>query len=184
MCIVPGETAVGATKQVVAFGTVLASPAGQVEHWRSAVGVPAVLTKLPGSQVLHASQLVALVVVLNVSDAHAVHVRLAFALPSAPTLWPGTQSVHATQGVAGLLSWSHEPLAHDSFAAVPPAQWVPTSHATHLGGDEPDPAAVCTVPAGHAPMATHEAWFGDEEDVPVGQGAHSWSEVAVPGVVT
>jgi hypothetical protein len=53
------------------------------------------------------------------------------------------------------------PAAHGCFAVVPPAQYVPASHAAHVGGIVDVPGAVWTVPAAHAPIAVHIDWFGE-----------------------
>ena len=71
-----------------------------------------------------------------------------------------------------------------SFGAVPPAQWVPDSHGSHTGGEDAVPAAVCTVPAAHAPAGRHASWFGALEYVPSAHGAHARSADALPAALT
>jgi hypothetical protein len=113
--------------------------------------VPAVLTYVPAAHVVHAEQLPAFVVVENVPLAHAVHVRFVVADPALVTYWPAVQVVRAWHTVAELPSWSHSLAPHAAFAVAPPAQYVPASHATHVGGVVAVPATVCSVPAAHAP---------------------------------
>ena len=76
------------------------------------------------------------------------------------------------------------PLAHACLGVAAPAQYVPTSQAAHTGGEVGVPAAVCSVPAAHAPSGTQLDWFGEEEYVPCAQGVHWRSALALPGVLT
>lgn len=97
-------------------------PAAQAAHRRFAAALPAVLTKEPGAQSVHAAHVIAFEVALNVPLAQAVQVRSDVALPSAVTRVPGPQSDHATHAVAAFASLSHVPLAHACFDVSPPAQ--------------------------------------------------------------
>jgi hypothetical protein len=129
-------------------------------------------------------QLAAFAVALKVPLAHAAHVWSVVALPETETACPGMQFVHAAQAVAGLASWSHVPLAHACFGVAAPAQYVPTSHGAHTGGEVGVAAAVCSVPAAQAPSGRHVDWFGDDEYVPAAQAAHWRSALTLPGVLT
>ncbi len=78
-------------------------PAAHAAQVRSAVALPAVDTRWPALQVVHAVQLTALLVVENCPGAHAAHVRSALALPAADTDCPALQVVHAVQVTALLV---------------------------------------------------------------------------------
>jgi hypothetical protein len=84
------------------------------------------------------------------------------ALPGVRTVVHAVQSTH---GVAGFPSLSQLPSPQLTTGLVPPAQYSPALQGVHSGGVVGVPAAVCTVPAGHAPKQT-------------------WSLVAVPGLRT
>ena len=51
-------------------------------------------------------------------------------------------------------------------------------HAAHVAADVAVAAAVCTLPAAHAPCGKHIAWLVPEVNVPAAQGAQVWSRVA------
>lgn len=43
-------------------------------------------------------------------------------------------------------------------------------HGTHTAGVDGVAGVTCTVPAAHAPIATHEDWFTLDENVPAAHG--------------
>jgi hypothetical protein len=100
------------------------------------------------------------------------------------TWLPASQSLHGTQGVAGFKSLSHVPPPHATAAAISPAQYWPAAHASQTGALVAVPAAVCTVPAGHALAERHMDWFATVVLLPVGQAAHARSLAADGRFVT
>ena len=133
---------------------------------------------------VHVSQLSALACALNEPLAHAVHARSAVALPAAVMIWPGEHDVQGTHAVAELPSWSQLPLAHATFGATSPAQYVPASQGSQTGGDVGVAACVCTVPAAHVPAAPQLASFGEDEYVPSAHGAQTRSAIGLPTWLT
>jgi len=115
---------------------------------------------------------------------HAVQIRSVVAVPAAPTDSPAVQDVHGTHAVAALLSLSQVPLAQATFGEVPPAQYAPTSHASHTAAAVGVAGEVCTVPAGHASAGKQLVWFGDDVYVPPAHVAHWRSATAVPSALT
>ena len=71
-----------------------------------------------------------------------------------------------------------------SFGAVPPAQYVPASHALQTAGDVDVAAVICAVPAAQAVADTQLDWLFEDVNVPSAHGAHWRSETVVPTSVT
>jgi len=67
---------------------------------------------------------------------------------------------------------------------VPPAQYVPASHAAHTTGEVGVDAAVCSVPAAHVPAGRQRLSFGSDVYVSAAQVAHCRFATALPSVVT
>lgn len=76
-------------------------PSSQGVHCRSAVVLPAVLTKVPASQERHLAQRGAFELVLNVPLVQDAHVLSVVTLPSAATDWPAMHAVLAMHAVVG-----------------------------------------------------------------------------------
>lgn len=125
--------------------------------------MPTAPTYVPGAQFDHGAQLAAFAVALKVPLGHAAHVRSVVLEPLEAIEYPGAHADHGVHVEAGFASWSQVPFAHACLAVAPPAQYVPTSQVVQTGGDVGVPAAVCSVPAAHAPADTQLAWFGDDE---------------------
>jgi hypothetical protein len=102
----------------------------EVQDWSFEV-VPAVLTYSPATHAVHAVHNAWFALAVYVPLAQAVHVRSLVAEPFDTTRWPGAHVALAAHAVAELLSWSHVSPMHSTFAAVPPAQYVPDAHAVH-----------------------------------------------------
>ena len=73
--------------------------------------------------------------------------------------------------------------SHATATAVPPEQNWPGTHALQTGALVFVPAAVCTVPAGHALAERHVDWFGSDVLVPDGHPAQTRSLLADGGFV-
>ena len=124
-------------------------------HTRSDVAVPSVTSVCSGRQEVQAEQLNAFAVVLNEPAAQLEQARSVVLEPIAKTYCPAEHDVHDVHEVAALPSWSHVPIGHATFAVASPAQYVPGSHAAHVGGDVAVPATVCSVPGAHVPWGMH-----------------------------
>ena len=135
-------------------------PLAHALQLRLLVEVPARVTKLPAGQSVHGAHAAAFSSVLKVPLRHPVHVLSAVAVPGVCTCCPAAHTRHRTHAVALRPSSSHVPLTQASFAAAPPAQYVPASHASHCPGD------ACTVPGWHSPGPMHLAWLTVVEVLP------------------
>ena len=103
---------------------------------------------------------------------HAVQIRSVVAVPGEPTDSPAVHDVHGVQAVAALLSLSQVPIAQATFGEVPPAQYVPISHAWQVAAAVGVAGEVCTVPAGQASAGKQLVWFGVDVYVPSAHVAH------------
>jgi hypothetical protein len=83
-----------------------------------------------------------LLVALKVPAVQLAQVRSLVVEPAPETRWPARHVVMAAQTVAGSASWSQVPVAHVTAGAVPPAQYVPSTQAIHVGGVVAEPGAV------------------------------------------
>jgi hypothetical protein len=180
VCVPAGQTPSG--KQLDWLASVENVPGAHAIQTRSLVGLPAVLTKVPGAQSVQGVHALALNDALAEPLAQAVQARSVVALPSVRTRWPATQSVHATHAVAAEESWSQVPAAQAVLGAEPPGQWVPGSHTAH--SSRPDDGTTRAVPAVHESCGVHVSWFGAVDTVPLAHGEHCWSFVEDPLTAT
>jgi hypothetical protein len=104
------------------FGDVVEVPAAHGPHCRSPVALPAALTNVPGSQVVHTAHVAAFDVALKLPLVQLAHARSVVAVPSVATRWPAMHVDHATHAVAAFASSSHVPAAHGALGAAPPGQ--------------------------------------------------------------
>jgi hypothetical protein len=164
--------------QVPALLPLLNSPVAQLVHTRSTLAVPALATNWPALQSVQATHELALLPELNVPATQLSHVRSLVGVPSALMKLPAAHAVLATHAVAGSPSLSQVPAAQATCSAVPPAHHPPAVHASHTGGVDAVPGAVCTVPGAHAFSGKHSATFFEVLTVPSAQAAHVRSALA------
>ncbi len=101
-----------------------------VQAWSLDV-VPARLTYSPATQVVHAVQDAWFALDVYVPLAQEVHVRSVVEDPFDTTCSPAGHVVFEAHAVAEVVSSSHVSPVQSTFAAVPPAQYVPDAHAVH-----------------------------------------------------
>jgi hypothetical protein len=82
------------------------------------------------------------------------------------------------------MSSSHVPGGQGMAGAEPPRQYDPAAHDSHTAAVAPVAGDVSTVPAWHASREKHSRWFGEVEKVPLTQGEHARSLVALPCTLT